>query len=57
MKMNLHAELIFMWKISHLDLFWNRGTRELGNGLHAEQKLQFYFLLENSQNENLSGKF
>ena len=57
MKMNLHAELIFMWKISHLDLFWNRGTRELGNGLHAERKLQFYFLLENSQNENLSGKF
>ena len=33
MKMNLLAELIFMWKISHLDLFWNRRTRELGDGL------------------------
>ena len=33
MKMKLHAELIFMWKIEHLDSFWNRGTRELGNGL------------------------
>ena len=33
MKMKLHAELIFIWKVSHLDLFWNRGTRELGNGL------------------------
>ena len=27
MKMKLHAELIFMWKVSHLDSFWNRGTR------------------------------
>ena len=25
--------LIFIWKVSHLDSFWNRGTRELGNGL------------------------
>ena len=33
MKMKLHAELIFIWKVSHLDSFWNRGTRELGNGL------------------------
>ena len=33
MRMNLHAELIFIWKVSHLDSFWNRGTRELGNGL------------------------
>ena len=31
--MKLHAELIFKWKVSHLDSFWNRGTRELGNGL------------------------
>ena len=31
MKMKLHAELIFIWKVSHLDSFWNRGTRELGN--------------------------
>ena len=35
MKMKLHAELIFIWKVSHLDSFWNRGTRELGNGLLA----------------------
>ena len=33
MKMKLHAELIFIWKVSHLDSFWNRGTREHGNGL------------------------
>ena len=33
MKMKLHAELIFMWKFSHLDSFWNSGTREFGNGL------------------------
>ena len=29
------AELIFTWKVSHLDSFWDRGTRELGNGLLA----------------------
>ena len=33
MKMILHAELIFIWKVSHLDSLCNRGTRELGNGL------------------------
>ena len=33
MKMKLHAELIFRWKVSHLDSFWNRGTTELWNGL------------------------
>ena len=33
MKMKLHAEPIFIWKVSHLDSLWNRGTRELGNGL------------------------
>ena len=27
------AELILIWKVSHLNSFWNRGTRELGNGL------------------------
>ena len=32
-KMELHAELIFIWKISHLDSIWTWGTRELGNGL------------------------
>ena len=24
------AKLIFIWKVSHLDSFWNRSTRELG---------------------------
>ena len=33
MKMKLHTELIFIRKVSHLDSFSNRGTRELGNGL------------------------
>ena len=33
MKIKLHAELIFIWRDSHSDLFWSRGTRELGNGL------------------------
>ena len=33
MKMKLHAELNFIWKVSLLDSFWNKGTRELGNGL------------------------
>ena len=33
MKMKLHVELIFIRMVSHLDSFWNRGTRELGNGL------------------------
>ena len=31
--MNLHSELIFIWKASHLESFWKKGTRELGNGL------------------------
>ena len=35
MKIKLHAELIFRWKVSHLDSFWNRVTREFGNGLLA----------------------
>ena len=33
MKMKLHTELIFIRKVSHLDWFRSRGTRELGNGL------------------------
>ena len=33
MKIKLNAELIFIWMVSHLDSFWNRSTRELGNGL------------------------
>ena len=35
MKMKLYAELIFIWKVWHLNSFWNRGRRELGNGLFA----------------------
>ena len=32
MKKKLHVEVIFViWKISHLDSFWNRGSSELGN--------------------------
>ena len=33
LRMKLRAELIFIWKVSHLGSFWNRDTRELGNGL------------------------
>ena len=33
MKMKLHSELIFIRKVWHLDSFWNRGIRELGNDL------------------------
>ena len=33
MKKKLRAEVIFIWKVSLLDSLWNRGTRELGNGL------------------------
>ena len=33
MKKKLREELIFIWKVSHLDSLWNRGTRELGTGL------------------------
>ena len=33
MKKKLRVELIFIWKVSHLDSLWNRGTRELGNDL------------------------
>ena len=35
MKKKPRAELIFIWKVSHLDSLWNRGTRELGNGLFS----------------------
>ena len=31
--MKLHEEFMFIWKVLHLDLFWNGGTRKLGNGL------------------------
>ena len=43
MRMELHAELIFIWKASHLDSFWNGGTRELGNGLFLKLCSNFYF--------------
>ena len=33
MKMNLYAEHIFIWMVSHKDLIWHRGKRQLGNGL------------------------
>ena len=50
MKMKLHAEPIFIWKVSHLDSFWNRGTRELGNGLldsiSLSQKVDLRSLLD-----------
>ena len=36
--------LIFIWKISHLDSVWNRGRRQLGNGL-LKVTLQFSFKL------------
>ena len=38
MKMKLYAELIFIWKVSHLDSFWNWGKGELGNSLLDEWK-------------------
>ena len=41
MKMKLHAELIFIWKVSHLDSFWNRGWSELGNGLLIRRTYYF----------------
>ena len=32
-KMKLHSELIFIWKVLHFDSSWNRGTWEPRNGL------------------------
>ena len=37
-RMDLWVKLIFTWKVSHLDSFWNRGKRQLGNGLFHFQK-------------------
>ena len=34
----MQIKVIFITTVSHLDSFWNRGTRELGNGL-----LPFFF--------------
>ena len=39
-KMNLHAELVFIWKVLHLDSFWKRGARELGNGLFPSMSVK-----------------
>ena len=39
-KMNLHAELIFIWKVLHSDSFWKRGARELGNGLFPSMSVK-----------------
>ena len=33
LKIKLHADITSIWKVSHLDSFWNRGPRELRNGL------------------------
>ena len=44
MKMKLHAELVFIWKVLHFDSFWNRGTRELGNSLLFTFTLHTYVL-------------
>ena len=57
MKMKLHAELIFIWKVSHLDSFWNRGIRELGNGLFEckyRQDAEFKHYLEIQQKLDVS---
>ena len=45
MKMKLHAELIFIRNVLHLDSFWHRGTRELGNGLFYQLPLLIYKML------------
>ena len=57
--MKLHAELIFIWRASHLDSFWNRGTRELGNGLLKKSIaaiIPFDILQEDGKRENKRGK-
>ena len=33
----MQIKVIFIRMVSHLDSFWNRGTRELGNGLLRKQ--------------------
>ena len=48
MKIKLCTELIFTWKVSHLDSVWNRGTRELGNGpLKTRQNINQDYLAKN----------
>ena len=37
----MQIKLVFIWKVLHEDSFWNRGTRELGNGpLDRKKRLQ-----------------
>ena len=48
MKMKLHTEFIFIRMVSHLDSFWNRGTRELGNGL-----LNVLLLRQSTENHSI----
>ena len=33
----MQIKLIFIWMVSHLDSFWNRGKRKLGNGLFGSR--------------------
>ena len=41
----MQFKLIFIWMALHLDLFWNRGKRQLGNGLFCSVVLIIYFIL------------
>ena len=41
----MQIKFIFITMVSHLDSFWNRGTRELGNGLLSRR---IWFNLSNS---------
>ena len=54
MKMKLHAELIFIWKVSHLDSFWNRGAGKLGNGVfvHMSVAINLDLQTDTLQEEN-----
>ena len=56
MKMKLHAELIFIWKVSHLDSFWNRGTRENLGG-HWDRKWNLRKLKNHGAVYKLNGSF
>ena len=38
----MQIKLIFIRMVSHLDSFWNRGTRELGNGLIWSRKWSWH---------------
>ena len=36
--LHMKAEHIFIWMVSHEDSFWNRGKRQLGNGLLLQSR-------------------